>query len=92
MKMKKKSLAVLCLVLVLTMLAGCTSKAPEQAPAASENQEEWKFERKIEMVIPFGPGSGTDTTIRAMAPLLEKELGVPITINNVAGASGVFLP
>lgn len=92
MKMKRKSLVVLCLMLVLVMLAGCSSKAPEPAPAAASEEageKEWVFERKIEIAIPFGPGSGTDTTIRAFAPLLEKELGVPITINNIAGASGV---
>lgn len=49
----------------------------------------WKFKRKIDLVCTFGPGSGTDTTLRAWAPLMEKELGVPINIINVEGASGV---
>ncbi len=89
--MKKKLALVLCIVLTLSLLAGCASKPAQEAaaPGASSEAKEWKFERKIEIVIPFGPGSGTDTTIRAFAPLMEKELGVPITINNVEGASGV---
>lgn len=92
--MKKKLLLILSLVLTLSLLAGCASK-PEPAASAGTastgNAEpaEWKFERKIEIVCPFGPGSGTDTTLRAWAPLMEKELGVPVTINNVEGASGV---
>jgi putative tricarboxylic transport membrane protein len=81
--MKKRIVSALILILSLTLLAGCSgSKEPAKTGA-------FKFERKIEIVIPFGPGSGTDTTIRAWAPLMEKELGVPISINNVEGASGV---
>lgn len=89
--MKKKALLVLSVVLILSMLSGCSSPASPSASAAPDasGTKEWKFERKIEIVIPFGPGSGTDTTIRAFAPLMEKELGVPININNVEGASGV---
>lgn len=102
--MKKKIMSVLCVILSIVMLVGCSSgskpAASSAAPAASgasvapassaaPAEKPWKFERKIEMVIPFGPGSGTDTTIRAWAPLMEKELGVAITINNVEGAGGV---
>ncbi|WHH61201.1 tripartite tricarboxylate transporter substrate binding protein [Petroclostridium sp. X23] len=99
--MNKKSVVIFCLIISLMMIAGCSSSTPASESKASESkastpaasgespQKEWKFERKVEIVIPFGPGSGTDTTIRAFAPLLEKEIGVPITINNVSGASGV---
>jgi len=79
--MKKTVSLVLCIVLSLALLAGCSSNP---APAG-----EWKFERRIEMVCPFGPGSGTDTTLRTFVPLMEKELGVSININNIAGASGI---
>ncbi|MEL7647230.1 MAG: tripartite tricarboxylate transporter substrate binding protein [Sedimentibacter sp.] len=86
--MKKRFLlTVMALVLSLSIM-GCSKKeaAPSNDPAAPQA---WKFERPIEIVIPFGPGSGTDTTIRAWAPLMEKELGTTININNVAGAGGV---
>ena len=82
--MKKKLAMVLCVVLVLTLFAGCSKSA-----TAAADPKDWKFERKIEMLCPFGPGSGTDTTLRAFLPLMEKELGVSIVINNVEGASGV---
>lgn len=82
--MKKKLLLILALVLTFA-LVGCGEK-----PASNETADgEWKFERPIEIIIPFGPGSGTDTTIRAWAPLMEKELGVNININNVEGAGGI---
>lgn len=45
--------------------------------------------RKIDVVIPYGPGSGTDTTMRALAPSLQKVLGVPVVVQNVAGSGGL---
>lgn len=44
--------------------------------------------RPIEMVVTFGPGGGADAMGRKMSQLLEKELGVPLPVSNVAGASG----
>ena len=86
--MKKRILlATMALVLSLSIM-GCSKKEAAPAPADG-NDAAWEFERPIEIVIPFGPGSGTDTTIRAWAPLMEKELGTTININNVAGAGGV---
>ena len=82
----KKMLLALVLALVLTFaLTGCGKKADNNEVADGE----WKFDRPIEIIVPWGPGSGTDTTIRAWAPLMEKELGVTIKINNVEGAGGV---
>ncbi len=80
----KYLLALMSLVLVVS-LVGCSSPKQE----TTTNNGEWVFERPIEIIIPFGPGSGTDTTIRAWAPLIEKEIGVTININNVEGAGGV---
>lgn len=87
--MKKRILlATMALVLSLSFM-GCSKKEAAPAPAEGTEAGAWKFERPIEIVIPFGPGSGTDTTIRAWAPLMEKELGTTININNIAGAGGV---
>lgn len=51
--------------------------------------EDWKFERKIEIVCPWGLGGGADGTIRPMATLLQQKLGVPVEVRNETGASGV---
>lgn len=83
--MKNKLMLLLAVIILSISLIGC-NKAPANSNAGNG---EWKFERPIEIIIPFGPGSGTDTTIRAWAPLMEKELGVAIKINNVEGAGGV---
>jgi tripartite-type tricarboxylate transporter receptor subunit TctC len=45
--------------------------------------------RGIDIVVPFGPGSGTDTTMRALAPELEKALGVPVVVINAEGSGGL---
>jgi len=45
-------------------------------------------ERPISILIPWGAGGGADQLARAMAPLLEQELKVPINIVNRAGGSG----
>ena len=72
---------LVCLVLAVMMLL---------AVAVSANAEsEWKFERKISIVCPWGVGGGADSTIRPMAQLLQEILGVPVEVVNVEGGSGV---
>lgn len=73
--MKKLACLLMALVMVLVM-----------ATAASA---EWKFERKIDIVCPWGVGGGADSTIRPMAQLLQSILGVPVEVVNVEGAGGV---
>ena len=44
--------------------------------------------RPIKMVVPFGPGSGTDTVARVVAQHMQGYLGQPVTVENRAGANG----
>lgn len=71
---------IIALVLSLIMVLGLCSLA---------SAEDWKFERKIEIVCPWGLGGGADSTIRPMALLLQQILGVPVEVRNETGASGV---
>ena len=41
----------------------------------------------IELVVPFGPGGGSDTMARVLQPLLQEELGVAIRISNIPGGA-----
>ena len=76
MKMRPTTtLAALAGTLALTV--GGIAQAQEKFPS-----------RPVEMVVSFGPGGGADAMGRKMAQLLEKQLGVPFPVSNVAGASG----
>ncbi len=44
--------------------------------------------KPITMVVPFGPGSGTDQMARVIAQGLSEELKVPVVVDNKGGASG----
>ena len=73
--MKKLVCIVLAIVMTLA-LAACASA-------------EFKFERKIDLVCPWGVGGGADSTLRPLAQLLQGILGVPVEVVNVEGGSGV---
>jgi tripartite-type tricarboxylate transporter receptor subunit TctC len=68
-------------------LAGCG----ETATAESDASEAPYYEGKsITLVVPYGPGGGTDTTARILATHLEKNIeGNPtVTVKNQAGGGG----
>ncbi|ARS54190.1 tripartite tricarboxylate transporter substrate binding protein [Kushneria konosiri] len=44
--------------------------------------------KSIDMVVPFSAGGGNDTFVRALQPLLEKQLGQDLVIRNIAGGGG----
>ncbi|MFO1038092.1 MAG: tripartite tricarboxylate transporter substrate binding protein [Geminicoccaceae bacterium] len=46
-------------------------------------------DRPITIICPWGAGGGTDATSRIVASILERELGVPVTVVNRTGGSGV---
>ncbi|MBQ8129910.1 MAG: tripartite tricarboxylate transporter substrate binding protein, partial [Clostridia bacterium] len=66
---------LVCLVLAAVMLLSVAALA----------SAEWKFERKITFVCPWGVGGGADSTIRPMANLLKGILGQEVEIANVTG-------
>ena len=70
---------LVCLAIALVMVLGLATCA----------SAEFKFERKIDLVCPWGVGGGADSTLRPMATLLQDILGVPVEVVNVEGGSGV---
>lgn len=68
-----------------TEAAGGEAAKEENTEAAADD---WKWERKVTIVCPWGVGGGADGTLRPLQPILEKELGVPVEIVNVEGAGG----
>jgi tripartite-type tricarboxylate transporter receptor subunit TctC len=45
-------------------------------------------EKPITLVVPYGPGGGTDLSARILAPAMEKILGQPVVVENSAGGGG----
>ena len=45
-------------------------------------------EKTITFIIPFSPGGGFDTYVRALVPVMEKRLGVTVVPKNMPGAGG----
>jgi tripartite-type tricarboxylate transporter receptor subunit TctC len=42
--------------------------------------------RGLELIVPYPPGGGNDIGARALAPMLERELGMPVVVLNRPGA------
>jgi tripartite-type tricarboxylate transporter receptor subunit TctC len=45
-------------------------------------------ERPIKLIVPWAAGGDTDSIYRVFVPLLQKQLGQPVIVANVGGASG----
>ncbi len=43
--------------------------------------------RPVQVIVPYPPGGGSDISARALAPVLEKELGTAVVIVNRPGAN-----
>jgi tripartite-type tricarboxylate transporter receptor subunit TctC len=71
--------------LAAVLAVSATTQAIAQLPAKPANYPT----RAIEFVVPFGVGGGVDALCRALAPLLEKRLGVPVAVVNKPGGNSV---
>ncbi|MGI6653275.1 MAG: tripartite tricarboxylate transporter substrate binding protein [Christensenellales bacterium] len=70
---------ITALLLAALMLIGVMSVA----------SAEWKFERKVDIVCPWGIGGGADSTIRPMADILKEIIGQQVDVVNAEGGGGV---
>jgi len=50
--------------------------------------QEWKPDRPINIIVPWGAGGATDQVTRVTAPILAEALGVDVVVVNQPGASG----
>jgi tripartite-type tricarboxylate transporter receptor subunit TctC len=88
--MKKKTLNIAAILAVaIIAFTGCSKKSDGAASAqGGARSADWKWERKVTLVCPWGVGGGADGTLRPLQPILQELLGVPVEIVNVEGAGG----
>lgn len=85
MRNKKVISIMVVLCLVAAMLAGCgqTKSSGDSAEADGTYPS-----KNISGIIQWGAGGGTDSLMRPLASLAEKELGVSIVMENKTGGTG----
>ena len=69
-----------------TIAAACLVVLSLAAPAAAQ---EWP-QKTIRIVVPFGPGGGSDIVARIIAQSLQEKLGQAVVIENRPGAGGTL--
>ncbi|UFJ40303.1 tripartite tricarboxylate transporter substrate binding protein [Brevibacillus humidisoli] len=86
----KKSLLSICLTLTLSLgLVGCGGGTGDTAAApGGEGQSDYP-KQPIEMVVPFGEGSASDTFARKFAEIMSKETSQPVQPVNKDGSGGL---
>ena len=98
MSKKKKLFAGLMILALLAIPAflGCDSEEAEEAEESEDTEAGEETEASFEdfpehtvtLTVPWPPGGRTDTYARMMAPYLEEELGVAVTVANESGGGG----
>jgi tripartite-type tricarboxylate transporter receptor subunit TctC len=74
------SVRLKAVLLVFAALALATQPARAQ---------DWP-QQPIHMIVPFGPGGGSDLIGRILAQALEERLGKPVVVENKPGAGGII--
>ena len=73
----------------LLKTAAATVAAPLVLPAVGRAQGSWPS-KPIRCIVPLPPGGGTDTIGRRAMQRLSEALGVPVVVENRAGAGGTI--
>lgn len=63
------------------------NNSPDVGSEAKEQLNEWPTDT-LTLVVPYSTGGSADRQARALAPILEEELGVPVLVENREGAGG----
>jgi tripartite-type tricarboxylate transporter receptor subunit TctC len=75
------------------LLSGCSASDPaaSNASSGSKQMEDTSYpEKTVQIIVPAKAGGDTDLAARILTKYLEKEMGVPVVVVNVGGASGTI--
>lgn len=73
------------LLIALLVLIACSGRAPSpEAPGAKERFPEGP----VKIILTHDVGSSIDVSMRGFAPYFQEALGVPVVVENMAGAGG----
>jgi tripartite-type tricarboxylate transporter receptor subunit TctC len=99
--MKKKLFFMLLVGLMSLFIVACTSSQSSgennSSDSKSSNNQSSSEKPKndssfpngpVKLIVPYGPGGGTDLSARILQPFLEEELGVPVVVENIEGGGG----
>src|SRR4051794_5262917 len=67
------------------LLAGAATALYGRYASAAEFPE-----RPITVVVPYAAGGAGDTIIRLLSPIIERQLGQPLVIDNRPGGGGMI--
>ena len=73
----------------LALLAACGNGADPAEPDAGGAAADYPSE-SIRLLVPYAAGGPTDLTSRAYGASLEEQLGQPVVVENLPGASGAL--
>lgn len=79
------------MALVLAVAGGCGDTGGDKkggGGGGGGGEAGAEFKRPVTMIVPFGPGVGSDQVARLASPIIEKGIGVQIPVINVPGATG----
>ena len=82
----KKKIALLLIVSMMFMLCACGGGNKDANQGGQD--EAWKPDGPVTMIVSYKAGNGTDLTARILAQHAEKYIGQTIVIENVDGGSG----
>jgi tripartite-type tricarboxylate transporter receptor subunit TctC len=58
-------------------------------PIGDTAAQDWP-QRPVRIIVPFGPGGGSDIIGRIVAQSLQEKLGQPVVVENRPGAAGTL--
>jgi len=85
MQKKPLILTIACLLIILTMIGGCTSMQSK----VTTTKEKYP-DKPITFIVPFGAGGAMDLVARILEKSALKHLGQPLVIINKPGSAGTL--